>query len=264
MSGAPLDAGWLAALRQRADQPPARPRVPLWAGQARIGSVEPNLLRQIALPAGLAEESPPGRGAGWRIHGNPTFGLDLIARALREAGAAHAWRDEQLAVIDEQGRRVGTVERAVVRPLGITTFAVHLVGIAADGRHWVQQRSLTKPNDPGLWDTLMGGMIPASDTPAQSLERETWEEAGLRLQQLELLRLGGRISIRRPTAEGRGGYVLEHIDWYRCVVPDGVTPSNQDGEVAQFRRMDAAELRDRLQRDEFTTEAALIVSDCLS
>ena len=72
------------------------------------------------------------------------------------------------------------MERAVVRPLGITTFAVHLLA-SPDGRHWVQQRSLTKPNDPGLWDTLMGGMIPASDSMAQALERETWEEAGLRL-----------------------------------------------------------------------------------
>ena len=50
---------------------------------------------------------------------------------MREAGVAHAWRDEQLAVTDAQGRTLGTVERAVVRPLGITTFAVHLVGRVA-------------------------------------------------------------------------------------------------------------------------------------
>ncbi|MDB5872575.1 MAG: hypothetical protein JWQ07_2017 [Ramlibacter sp.] len=261
MSGAALDAGWLAALRERADRPPLLPRVPLWAGAASIGSVEPDLLRQIALPAGLIEEDRGG--GGWRIHGEPTASLRAIALALRDAGAAHAWRDEQLAVTDEQGHCVGTVERAVVRPLGITTFAVHLVGLAPDGRHWVQQRSLAKPNDPGLWDTLMGGMIPASDSVAQTLERETWEEAGLRLAQLEQLRHAGRVTTRRPTPDGRGGYVAEHIDWYRCVVPEGAVPVNQDGEVAQFRLMAHDELRDRLQRDEFTTEAALIVSQFL-
>jgi 8-oxo-dGTP pyrophosphatase MutT (NUDIX family) len=94
----------------------------------------------------------------------------------------------------------------------------------------------------------------------QALERETWEEAGLRLDQLAQLQQGGRISTQRPTGDGRAGYVVEHIDWYRCVVPDGVVPSNQDGEVAQFRLMAVDELRERLQRDEFTTEAALIVS----
>ena len=41
-----------------------------------------------------------------------------------------------------------------------------------------------------------------------------------------------------PTRAARG-YVVEYIDWYRCVVPEGVVPVNQDGEVAQFRLMDA-------------------------
>jgi len=27
---------------------------------------------------------------------------------------------------------------------------------------WVQQRALDKANDPGLWDTLMGGMVSAA------------------------------------------------------------------------------------------------------
>ncbi|MEP6824582.1 MAG: NUDIX domain-containing protein, partial [Ramlibacter sp.] len=123
-----------------------------------------------------------------------------------------------------------------------------------------QKRALTKPNDPGLWDTLMGGMVPACDSLAQALERETWEEAGLRLDQLEGLTRGGRLVTRRPAADGAGtGYVVEHIDWYRCVLPEGVIPANQDGEVQEFRRMDAREATRRLVRDEFTTEAALIL-----
>jgi 8-oxo-dGTP pyrophosphatase MutT (NUDIX family) len=256
-----LDAAWLAALNRKADQPPRRPRVPLWAGEARIGSVEPDLLGRLGVPAALAEQCTRDGESGWRINGELTASLHRIAVAMRDAGAAHAWRDEQLAVTDEAGNVLGTVERAVVRPLGITTFAVHLAGVVPDGRHWVQQRSLTKPNDPGLWDTLMGGMVPACDSLAQALERETWEEAGLRMVQLTQLAHGGRIATRRPS-DGAAGYVVEHIDWYRCVVPDGVTPVNQDGEVAQFRLMDGRELKDRLERDEFTLEAALILSRC--
>jgi 8-oxo-dGTP pyrophosphatase MutT (NUDIX family) len=146
-----------------------------------------------------------------------------------------------------------------VRQLGIATFAVHLAATTQDGRHWVQQRSLDKPNDPGLWDTLMGGMVPASDTLQQALERETWEEAGLRLHQLASLAYGGRIATRRPSTGGRAGYVVEQIDWYRCTIPDGVTPANQDGEVARFVAMRKDELRNRLVQEEFTTEAALIL-----
>lgn len=255
-------AQWLAALAARADRPPRVPRAPLWAGAARIGSVEPGFFEE-ALPAaalgraGLVQPVP-GR-EGWQVNGELTASLAQLAAALRESGRAHAWRDEQLAVTDEAGRVLGTVERAVVRPLGITTFAVHLVGLAPDGRHWVQQRALDKPNDPGLWDTLMGGMVPATDSLAQALERETWEEAGLKLAQLQQLQHCGRVHTRRPSADTGAGYVVEYIDWYRCVLPDGVLPSNQDGEVAQFRLMDRREVLSRLEQEEFTTEAALIL-----
>jgi 8-oxo-dGTP pyrophosphatase MutT (NUDIX family) len=264
VSGVRPDAAWLAALRARADRPPLRPRVALWAGTSRIGSVEPDLFREALPPAllgdgRLVQAGERGGVQGWQVNGPLTASLAEVAHALRSAGVAHAWRDEQLAVTDESGKTLGTVERAVVRPLGITTFAVHLAGYSPDANHWVQQRSLTKPNDPGLWDTLMGGMVPACDSLAQALARETWEEAGLRLEQVVDLRRGGRVTTRRPTGEGRAGYVVEHIDWYRCVVPAGVTPVNQDGEVAQFRLMDARQVADSLQRDEFTTEAALIL-----
>jgi len=258
VNGPSPGANWLAALRAAADRAPRKPRVPLWAGEVRIGSVEPEVLLDLALPQTLVT---PAAGGGFRVHGELTTSLHEIALAMREAGIAHVWRDEQLAVTDAQGNLLGTVERAVVRPLGITTFAVHLVGQSPDGRHWVQQRSLTKPNDPGLWDTLMGGMIPACDSLAQALERETWEEAGLKVEQLARLRHGGRATMRRPTDSGVGGYVVEHIDWYRCVVPEGVEPINQDGEVAQFRLMQASDVLTLLERDEFTIEAALILTE---
>jgi 8-oxo-dGTP pyrophosphatase MutT (NUDIX family) len=255
-----LPAGWLAAQRARADQPPRRPRVPLWAGDARIGSVEPDLLARVPRRAGLVEPAQRDGAAGWRLDGPVTSSLHELAMAMRDAGVAHTWRDEQLAVTDAEGRTLGTVERAVVRPLGITTFAVHLAGVSPDGGYWVQQRALTKPNDPGLWDTLMGGMIPASDSLEQALERETWEEAGLRLSQLEQLRYCGRMLTRRPSAESSAGYIVEYLDWYDCVIPEGVAPVNQDGEVSQFRLMRGEEVARLMVGEQFTLEASLILS----
>jgi 8-oxo-dGTP pyrophosphatase MutT (NUDIX family) len=255
---------WLAALRADSRQTPLRPRLPLLAGDAVIGSVEPDLLSRIELPPlpdGRKQLSKEGRpeGAAWHLRGEAMAGLNALALALREAGLAHAWRDEQLAVTDPQGRRVGTVERAVVRVLGIATHAVHLVGQAEDGRFWVQQRALSKANDPGLWDTLMGGMVSSADTLASALERETWEEAGLKFDALQNIIRGGHLDIRRPCADGQGtGYVVEHIDWYHCTVPDGLAPLNQDGEVERFVLMDRNEVLQKMQQNEFTAEAALI------
>ena len=124
---------WLAALRAGSKLAPLRPRLPLLVGQVVIGSVEPDFLRKIELPTlpdrrkKLSKEERP-EGPVWHLRGEPTAGLQALAFALREAGMAHAWRDEQLAVADPQGLRIATVERAVVRVLGIPTHAVHLVG----------------------------------------------------------------------------------------------------------------------------------------
>ncbi|MHB1200923.1 MAG: NUDIX hydrolase [Polaromonas sp.] len=265
MASSAVEPDWLRTLRASASQAPLRPRVPLWGGASVVGSVEPDFLHQIAIQPNtygrhaLLKQELPGP-LGWRLMGDVTVSLNRVATALHEAGLAGAWRNEQIAVSDQEGRRQGTVERAAVRPLGITTLAVHLVGQTPEGRFWVQQRAFDKGTDPGLWDTLMGGMVAAADTVQTALARETWEEAGLHLTNLQSVRHGGRLSICRPCGDGRGaGYVSEHIDWYRCTVPDGRVPCNQDGEVAQFGLMNRHQLLQALQRGEFTLEAALIL-----
>ncbi|MDO9402708.1 MAG: NUDIX domain-containing protein [Polaromonas sp.] len=264
----PEGAAWLAALRAGAVVPPLVPRVPLRFGEIRIGSVEPGLIRRAGLDR-LQNESVPvlladGAAAdGWRVTGDLTHSLARIAAQLREAGLAGAWRDEQLLVANAAGTRLGTVERGAVRPLGVTTLAVHLVGQAPDGRFWIQQRAFDKANDPGLWDTLMGGMVSAADTVDSALARETSEEAGLQVTDLRDLRRGGRVKTARPSSDGGAAYVMEYIDWYTCTVPDGLAPVNQDGEVAQFVLMDAADMLAAMKRDEFTTEAALILADAM-
>ena len=234
-----------------------------------IGSVEADFLHKKTLQSLidglhqlLKEEHP--LTLGWRLMGDVTVSLNQLAKVLYDAGLAGEWRGEQLAVHDQFDHLKGTVERAAVRVLGISTLAVHLVGQAPDGRYWVQQRALDKDNDPGLWDTLMGGMVSAADTVDTALARETWEEAGLKMSALQNVRYGGRIATRRPSTDGGGsGYLVEDIDWYRCIVPEGVVPVNQDGEVAQFRLMESGELVAALQRGEFTTEAALILVEVM-
>ena len=202
----------------------------------------------------------------WHMLGEPgsvTTNLKQLASMLRDTRQAGAWRNEQLAVRDEQGTQLGTIERGAVRSFGIATLAVHLVGQVGDGRFWMQQRAFDKPNDPGKWDTLMGGMVSAGDTVKSALERETWEEAGLQICDLQNIRYGGRQSNCRPSSDGAAGYMQEYIEWYTCTVPDGFVPKKQDGEVAQFALMDEAQLLAAMQHSDFTTEAALIMAGVL-
>ena len=264
-----LNATWLARLRARAAQAPTQPRVALRAGPHTIGSLLPDVGAQFA--GGLLQ---PDQG-GWQVQGDLTQTLNQLARQMRDTRlghVAHYWRNEQLGVYDEGGAPLGSVERGAVRPLGIATRAVHLVGRTPGGDVWVQQRSFTKANDPGQWDTLMGGMIAAQDSLQTALVRETQEEAGLDVAALTGLRHRGCVRITRPADDDVPGqppapvglgYVVEAIDWFEATVPDGMVPLNQDGEVAQFECLTPGQLVDRLHQDAFTLEAALILASAL-
>lgn len=244
----------LARLRERAALPPARPRAVLTLGpdHVAIGSIEPELALRL-VQAGL-----PLRDAGvaWQVHGPANASLAAIARWLDQQGLGGRWRGELLDVTDANRRPLAAIERAAVRPLGIATFAVHLVCVRADGSVWVQQRALDKATDPGQWDTTMGGQVGAGETPADTLVRETWEEAGLHPAQLQELRHVEVIAVRRPVHEG---YLVEQIDVYEAAVADTVQPQNQDGEVHCFECLSPDEVAARLSAEAFTLEAALIL-----
>ena len=279
-----FDPQWLASLHARARLAPLAPRVPLHAGGHEIGSVLPSVLSGLLQSSGKAlaglVQLVQGDGEpAWQVNGPVTQTLNQIAHAMRAARVghvAHYWRGEQLGVYSPSGECLGSVERGAVRPLGIATRAVHLVGRTANGAMWVQQRALNKANDPGQWDTLMGGMIAVNDDLQTALVRETQEEAGLDVAQLHGVAQRGRVSIARPTDDDAPagstisattattaipgiGYMVEVIDWFEGVVPNGVVPVNQDGEVAQFQLLEMPELVERLQRNEFTLEASMIL-----
>lgn len=258
---------WVAAARRQAHCPPVAPRVPLLLGRECVGSVDAAVFDQIGIQRlldkrwQLSQVEHQGQPA-WALPAQEaTAALNALAHALRAAGCCGPWRDEQLAVCTPDGRRLATVERGAVRVLGLATQAVHLVGCTAGGALWVQQRSFTKPNNPGQWDTLMGGMVSAADTLHEALARETWEEAGLRLEQLQALAAGGQVQFAQPSSEAGGtGYMVERIDWFHATVPEGVVPVNQDGEVARFECLTHGEVHERLARGAFTPEAALVLA----
>lgn len=250
---------WWKQLEARASQPPRVPRRPLLlAGvDTPVGSIEPALadaLRAAGLP--LVQH-----GEAERVSGDADAALARIAHWLFAQGLCGKWRGELLAVTDASLVRRAVVERAAVRPLGIATFAVHLVGFSGAGDIWVQQRAFDKAVDPGRWDTLVGGLVAAGEDDALALERETWEEAGLRLHALQACAKADRITVRHPVHEG---YMVEHIDIFEAVVPDGMGPANQDGEVERFDRVAPGELAERLAAGAFTLEAGLILARCLA
>jgi len=195
--------------------------------------------------------------------------------ALRAQGLIRAWRDETFPLFDPQTFEVlATMERAAARFWGSLTLGAHANGYVADkadaaGRPthlWIAQRAADKATDPGLFDNLIGGGVPAGQTPLEALQREGWEEAGLS-PALMATAVPARLSahlpasplrLHRDVAEGRQ---LEDLHAFDLALPQGVLPQNQDGEVAGFQLLPLADAMALAASGAMTVDAALVTLD---
>ncbi len=199
-------------------------------------------------------------GEGWQ----PGVALDAlladVAIALHEADCLKSWRNELLAVFTgKREHRLGAIERAAVRSLGLLTKAVHLNAWTPGGEIWIARRSLTKSTDPGMWDTLVGGLISAEEDPERALMRESAEEAGLEPSQLAKrspIRHVLRIHRRLPE-----GYQAEDVLASTCLLAAGTQPVNVDGEVMGIVSAPVNEVLGGIVCGQFTLEAALVLLD---
>ncbi len=189
--------------------------------------------------------------------------LAHIHARLREAGLIVGWRDEAYPLRDRAGAEHGTLERAASRFWGMLTLGAHCNGYVADaaGRPthlWIARRSLTKPTDPGRLDNLIGGGVPAGQSPREAVVREGWEEAGITPLQMAGLETGGLVELECDIPEGRQH---ERLHVFDLALPAGLVPRNVDGEVAEHRLMPVAEALARAAAGELTTDAALATLD---
>jgi len=189
--------------------------------------------------------------------------LAQIHARLHAQGLVVGWRDEPYPLRDRSGGEHGIIERAASRFWGMLTLGAHCNGYVADptGRPthlWIARRSYSKPTDPGRLDNLIGGGVPAGQSPREAVIREGWEEAGLSPAQMAGLVTGGLIDLECDIAEGRQH---ERLHVFDLELPPGRVPVNQDGEVAEHRVMTVAEAIARAAAGELTTDAALATLD---
>jgi 8-oxo-dGTP pyrophosphatase MutT (NUDIX family) len=255
----------LIAQRLQARAQPPRPMdlVPLVLAGHSVGWVAPKVAAALAERFGrflrrsgmlyLDDDDLDAAGRSALLHD--------AALWLREAGLVRGWRNEMLAVRSpSNGAELAVIERAACRTLGITTTAVHLNAFADDGTLMVARRASHKAIDPGLWDNLVGGMVPAAESLEQALEREAWEEAGLALDRLEVHH-GRSFHVRRPVVEG---YQSERVHVFETTLAADTPCVNQDGEVAAIERRALPAVVEAIEREQFTLESALATLESLT
>ena len=185
-------------------------------------------------------------------------------QALRAQGLIVGWRNETFPVVAQAtGALLATQERAACRFWGCTTYGAHCNGyvVGANGRAshlWIARRAFDKATDPGLLDNLIGGGVPHGQSPAQAVQREGWEEAGLLPAQMQSLAAGRRLRVARDVPEG---LQLEEVSVYDLALPAGLTPRNQDGEVHSISLMPLAQALTHAAAGDMTVDAALVTLD---
>lgn len=273
-----IEAAILTAIAARLDAAltgQRRPPHAIVVGGARIGWVDPARAARLAafrevfvrerddLVLAPRLDTPEAR----------TAALQQVAMTLAAEGALTAWRDERYAVRTAfAAPALLYVERAAARYFGIRTYAAHGNGLVAgnaaqrDGvlstRMWLARRSPTKAIDPSLLDNLVGGGIARDESPAATLRREAFEEAGI--EGVDIDAPLATLTVERAVADG---YQRETIFAYDLWLPPTFVPCNQDGEVVEHRCVGFAEAARLMANargpDVLTLDATLVALDCL-
>jgi isopentenyldiphosphate isomerase len=254
---------------ERATQTPIQGSLPLFIGGERCGWLFPGAAHALSGFQGV-ELSSNSAHFGENLPSGELLNALLaeIALRLRATGCTPGWRNELLDVWAQDKdhltippKRVAAIERGVMRPLGLMTQAVHLSGWSEDGRLWVARRALTKATDPGMWDTLVGGLVGNFEDPDDALVRESDEEAGLDAPDI-IARTPLR-TIAHMKRQIPEGFQLEAVLTCECVLASHVTPRNRDGEVMDIQLLDTETLYKLLKEDAFTLEASIVITEDL-
>lgn len=115
---------------------------------------------------------------------------------------------ELLDVVDANDRIVGVRTRGEIHRLGLMHRSVHILVFNRNDELFIQKRSMTKDNNPGLWDSSAAGHLDCGEEYLDCATRELTEELGVvTTAPLELL---FRLSASQLTG-------MEHCAVYRCI-----------------------------------------------
>ncbi len=244
---------------KRAVVPVPEDRIPLFLNQTRVGHLTKDDAAFLSDRYDFAEIRDGRCTLQAEDSADATNKFRGISLLFRDMGRVRAWRDELLPVVEVHSMQMephlAVIERAMCRPFAMPTFAVHLNPFTADGRLWVGQRAMTKKIGPGYWDNCAAGIVSFGEEFAEAMERESWEEAGIKPGSVKFT-YDSRHVISRPVTEG---WMTEHTLIFLAEVSDDFVPVNVDGEVQKFELLTPLEVIERVEEGKFTFESSLSV-----
>lgn len=181
------------------------------------------------------------------------------AEQVRDHWGLPGWRDERIVVRD-QGRARFSIERALLRPLGLQLPSVQasVYTLTPQGpRIWIARRAASKPVDPGCLDALVAGGISGFDDTMSTLVRECAEEAGIEPLIAHTAQACGSLEIRYDTLDqGLTVTHRERIALYELFIPSDDPPRVVDGEHEAIVALSPEEAWESIQQARWTPDGA--------
>ncbi len=118
------------------------------------------------------------------------FGIYFLFEIIKTKIEKRKYKNEEwLPIIDENGNILGKAPRSICHSQpGMLHPVVHLHVFNSKGELFLQKRALNKEVQPGKWDTAVGGHISFGEDLEIGLQRETFEEIGIKNYKPELFK----------------------------------------------------------------------------
>ncbi|MDR0352760.1 MAG: NUDIX domain-containing protein [Opitutaceae bacterium] len=141
---------------------------------------KPNM--QAAPPAPPAAPAAPAASGALAASGPAVADSAAAAVGAARMPPGPAQRDDELFdVVNERDEVIGQATRGEVHARKWLHRAVHVLARGADGRVFLQKRSMAKDTSPGRWDSSCSGHVDAGEDYAAAAVRELREELGARI-----------------------------------------------------------------------------------
>lgn len=159
------------------------------------------------------------------------------------------------------------IDRNAAQLFGLLTMGAHMTcytwETSKEGRQmklWVPRRAFNKMYDAGKLDNTVAGGITSGVTPFRTMLAEAEEEAGLSRQFVtENIKTTDTLSYFNYSSAEEGGHLRPRVLYtFELELPQDMVPRPHDGEVSEFLRMDAQEMKEAILTGQMADDAAIV------
>ena len=194
-----------------------------------------------------------------------TEALKEFAEQVFEDRISNTFMHEQYPIIESfTSKPLAFVDRSISSLLGLISFGQHLnayVMTESGMKMWIARRAYDRGYEAGKLDHMVAGGLAYDIDPNENLEKECYEEAGMRAELAKKAKSVGFVTYKYDYTLGGKEDI---IYCYDIELDESFTPRCTDGEVEEFYLMPIEEVANIVRTtNEFKVNCNLVIIDFL-